>query len=1208
MLQTGRIKKRRRWGRWFLATTAILLPILLWAGLHYRFRESLNYWVAKGSRGRYAFDAAEAHIHLWTGSVTLKNARLYSVDTTHAPKWMDIRIASLSFSLASWPDLLLKGRLVVDSLSIIRPNLLIGGHQLTAATSSAPIHTHEILNFVDSLLLHLEVRRLSLRDAAFTIRIPGRADSLHGEHIDLTLEDLARSSPGHLRSSGFLSLSLGRQHWATLRGDQQLDFARLSFDTRQQRFQLDSFVYDHPLGAGNRGLRLQADRLYFTSRHLAAILQQGSLVLDSLICINPILTESRPLRQLSSQDSVRQDKDQHLLFDSIDVRFVRVIGGMLTAGGTTPRTSPLAQKADLRIYGLGIHRSGTPLTMDSLRASLQQLEFLTPDSLYRLSIRQFGIHGNDAVFSDVAYTPARKPGARAVSFSAPSLILRDIDIPALLHKHLHAGGATLLQPRIVMNDATVPGANKPTFNSSRDQTTNTRRRTLFFHTLHNLHELIATSSLDIRDGSLRYSSTGVSPVEAEADSLNAHIQLDRVFTGDNLLAIKEAIPDWRVARIGLTTPRLQLSVDDYRLSGARRQTIGARFHVHLAEGWDLVGKDIFWDAFDWDILQTNGMIRLDSLHIGSLAIHAPGQMHIQGEPQARQSLAADQPHPTQLPGLDIGVLRVDNIVFDQPAAGGGLKLAVDSLHLTGIHTAGNALTWLQATAGLHDIVWENTRSRLTIGKLRFDSEKPTIARDMHFTGSPGGAASLDLVIPLLTMNTAIHSTDNRGLPPLDLSLPEGNFDFTAPVKNASLQLRGKLTATINRLKPIPQPRADIRLFLRNTTLRYTSGPNSLALEGLSAAFSDTAFDKASTMYTDRQYWLNRLSVIAAARYAGPEIRADAATVAWQPLTQTLLATGFNVIPVLSRDSFLRKARWQSDYISISGQSLTLAGIRVHGERSNLSIHIHTAGLSGIALEASRDKRVPFRHGIEKPMPTKLLQSLRIPIAVDSFFVGKMNLTYNELQVKNNRWISIHIRDIDAGIRGLTSRAGRGDTLRLSASGRLLDGHIRRFDYAESYSDSLSGFVARASFSTLDLTRISAVSIPAVAVDITGGRVDTAWTRWQGNRYAAYGSLLLHYDKLKLRVLNKKDSLHRGLVPTLETWAANLVLPGGNKRSSLIFFQRDREKFIFNYWVKSQTSGILSTLLHKRSDTYKKEYARSFQAWSLPSDGLSGIPH
>jgi hypothetical protein len=89
------------------------------------------------------------------------------------------------------------------------------------------------------------------------------------------------------------------------------------------------------------------------------------------------------------------------------------------------------------------------------------------------------------------------------------------------------------------------------------------------------------------------------------------------------------------------------------------------------------------------------------------------------------------------------------------------------------------------------------------------------------------------------------------------------------------------------------------------------------------------------------------------------------------------------------------------------------------------------------------------------------------------------------------------------------------------------------------------------------------------------------------------------------VLNKKDSVHRGIVPAFETWAARLLLRNKNTKTSLIYFERDREKFVFNYWVKAQGSGVLSTLLRIKNEQYRKAFEQKYREYKLPDDGIRG---
>jgi hypothetical protein len=352
---------------------------------------------------------------------------------------------------------------------------------------------------------------------------------------------------------------------------------------------------------------------------------------------------------------------------------------------------------------------------------------------------------------------------------------------------------------------------------------------------------------------------------------------------------------------------------------------------------------------------------------------------------------------------------------------------------------------------------------------------------------------------------------------------------------------------------------------------------------------------------DWHAWLARIAVDRAAlHYSTGKLTADAAACSWDPVTHTVKIAGFHLLPRLTLGETFKKARWQQDYVTVKGRALILSGIQLAGDVRHPSVGIDKMILDGVSVEASRDKHLPFRHGIEKPMPTKLLDEAPLDIRVDTALLVNDNVTYNEMSIATNRWSSIDIGDINGTILDLKSRDNARDTLKIDARARLFDGHIRRFLYQESYGDSLSAFMARTALAAVDLKKISEVTIPAAAVSITDGYVDTAWSAWQGNRYACYGTMNFNFTRLRIKVLNKKDSLRRGFVPEVETWAARLLLPAANKRTSDIFFERDREKFVFNYWVKTQTSGILSALIREKDWSYRKRYDELARRYSLPA--------
>src|ERR1700722_14457664 len=230
---------------------AALAP--LWFFMHYRFKESLKYLVARESKGRFTFDAADASISLWKGTITLKDAQLYGRDSA-AGITCKAGIPEIYFSLGSWKALLLDKKLIVDSVAIIAPVVDLEVGVLRMDRPRSEFHTSDILDALRKALLHLNVHAFSLKDASFTVVEPGISVPLHGEHIDLSVSNFAviNDQDNHFLGSDKVSLSLGPQHWVLSGGVQMIDFSRLRFDSRGQRFELDSFIFRQKIAGSDR--------------------------------------------------------------------------------------------------------------------------------------------------------------------------------------------------------------------------------------------------------------------------------------------------------------------------------------------------------------------------------------------------------------------------------------------------------------------------------------------------------------------------------------------------------------------------------------------------------------------------------------------------------------------------------------------------------------------------------------------------------------------------------------------------------------------------------------------------------------------------------------------------------------------------------------------------------------------------------------------
>jgi len=1186
-------KQRKRF-LWILLIPVILLLIggaVLYFLVAHRFKEGVSYIISKESKGRYAFNASEAEVSLRDKSIRLKKAVLFTPDTTNTNLYFTIRIPEIYFSLSSWKELLFNKKIMVDSLSIIEPAIDLHVHTVLIHKEHPDFRASDILGYLEQALTRFNVHSFSLKDAAFSYQQQNTPLPFRGDHINLSVSNFAaiNNEDSHLLGSDKVSIFLGRQNWRLPDGKHEISFKQLSFDSKDQRFELDSFSFSQKVPIGKATIRLEADKFLFTSRHLPAIYQKEQLLLDSLLCVNPVLSIPGYPVEKNNPDSSENIRLKNDLFNFINIKFIAVTNGELLLQDKEGRTGKATyRKANMQIFNLAVHPAIDPYPLtDSMRIDLRNIGFLTRDGLYQLTIDEFSFHRNDAVFSQVKFEPVRHTSDRSMAFTAPSLLLKNINIVELMRRRLKASAAELRQPLIILNDkqkVDLPGSR-----NNRSQLASDKKMALFYRTLHHISELINTPGFDIIDGSAHYHLTGEMPLDATVKKIDAHILLNKFFVSDSLVDIKHAIPDLRIGKVTLASGKATAIASQFSFDGVQRHSLIKELNIETNTGFQLKGVDVFWNIFDWDIYQKNKDIQIDSLYASRLNIHT--------KPAESTATTTSAATPS-LPVIRITRLKADTLAFDRLSPNNSIHFTINDLHATNLTSADKFFTWSHLKMNLSDIGLETPKTRMVIRTANFSSDSGLSIQnlDLH---SAGGPTTLNISAPLIHINTAISSSDLSHLPLINIKTDNLDIRYNKITEKDTIQAEGAANLRITNLlfTPGPSPRLSsaIDLTLNKAAFKYNKDSSALAINDLSGFFKEDSFRWSPSIRTDWR-WLASTTALSTgiARYKNKKLTATAAACSWDPTSQSLQLNKFNITPNENLETTFSKTHWQSDYIHAKGKKLTLTGIRFPAEHQPFSIRMSGIILDSIQLSASRDKHMSFRHGFEKPMPTKLINAIPFPVNIDTISIHSTTVTYNERSIATGRWSSIPIRDINGTITNLYNRNNDQDTLKINAAGSLFDGYIRHFSYRESYGDSLSSFSAKTWFSAIDLTQFSQVSIPAAAVSITGGHVDTSWSSWQGNKYVTFGSMNFWYKKLHVKVLNKTDSTKRGLLPTLETWLANLILPAQRKKSSAIFVQRDREKFVFNYWVKAQTSGLLSTLGLKSSKSYLRQYRRLTQ--------------
>jgi hypothetical protein len=254
------------------------------------------------------------------------------------------------------------------------------------------------------------------------------------------------------------------------------------------------------------------------------------------------------------------------------------------------------------------------------------------------------------------------------------------------------------------------------------------------------------------------------------------------------------------------------------------------------------------------------------------------------------------------------------------------------------------------------------------------------------------------------------------------------------------------------------------------------------------------------------------------------------------------------------------------------------------------------------LQIYKDKRLPFKEGIIKLLPTAMLQQVKKKIQVDSLALKDAYISYEEMNDKTLKTGLVFFHHTDALVRGIkTSGYNGNDSLRLSASSWFLDSAYLKMRFNQSYADSLHGFLFSLRMKSFHMPSLNPVLVPLASAKILEGQLDTLSMNAIGREFVSHGKMKMYYRDLKIQYLDKGEERKKTLKAKLISFLANSLILKHNNRKSFgeVYVERLRERSVFNYWVKMILSGVVSSTGVKSNNKQSKKYRKSIRKLMVP---------
>jgi hypothetical protein len=298
-----------------------------------------------------------------------------------------------------------------------------------------------------------------------------------------------------------------------------------------------------------------------------------------------------------------------------------------------------------------------------------------------------------------------------------------------------------------------------------------------------------------------------------------------------------------------------------------------------------------------------------------------------------------------------------------------------------------------------------------------------------------------------------------------------------------------------------------------------------------------------------------------------------------------------IIPHFGNYAFSRKRGFQTDRFDGVIPYLNLYGLDVYRKADTLGLSIEKM-TTQLMLNAYRDKRVPFKHGYKK-LPIEQLNALPFGLKIDSIVLNKSYVKYEEFAEDADSSGHVFFQDLYATIKNVDNTPGQTQQTTLLADASFMgEGKVHlkaEFPTNPAKRHHVSGVIEK-----LDFKHLNTILEPVLKVRAEEGFLDKLTFSFVANSSHADGKMTMDYRDLKLVTFRSKPK--KGFIQKLFDTDDDKVQKAGFKtfiintfiirkdrdkkqpfesRSGTIDFDRNKSKYIFNYWWKAVSTGVKS---------------------------------
>ena len=303
-----------------------------------------------------------------------------------------------------------------------------------------------------------------------------------------------------------------------------------------------------------------------------------------------------------------------------------------------------------------------------------------------------------------------------------------------------------------------------------------------------------------------------------------------------------------------------------------------------------------------------------------------------------------------------------------------------------------------------------------------------------------------------------------------------------------------------------------------------------------------------------------------------------------------------LIPKYGKYQFANQLGFEKDRVEFNARLIEFKNFNFEDYILKGKVKSGLVNVNDFRAKNFRDKRLPFPESQMPPMPQQWIRDFDHYLKLDLVKLKNGYVSYEEFTEDGQKPGKIEFTSLNAEIRNITNSPQawkRNDLLTIDARAKLMGkGKIQAY-FNANLSNKQNKFTLSGTIDQMNLREINPMLENVANVSVKSGQNDRLDFSFDGNNNFSVGEMRFRYSDLKITVMKKKTGDKGGFASFLaNTFVINNKNPNGkNLRVGEIYFERDKQKSLFNFLWKSMLSGIKPSLgINEKNKKDKDEKA------------------